>query len=151
MVELTYGQLFVKEPCLALVSCDPDSSIISVDDEIGIGGMNPECMVVWMDAIVRDDHFEILTCIIAFGDHLIDQPEPVFILRIAGNFLKIERSCGNKLRVAVHERPGLSTIITFVQTIFCGFHQRIDTVGVAAGNGQSDPAEITSRQTFFFT
>ena len=113
--------------------------------------MNPECMMVWVNAIIRNHHFEILTCIIAFGDHLIDQPEPVFILRIAGDFLKIERPGGNKLRVAVHERPGLSAIIRFIQSIFCGFHQRIDTVGVAAGNGQSDPAEITRRQTFFFS
>ena len=57
--------------------------------------MNPPGMVIGMYAAVRNNGFKTFSSVFTYGNHLVDIIQPIFVLRIYGNILKIESAIGN--------------------------------------------------------
>ena len=143
MIKLTDRNLFIKLPGLSFVSCNSNSTIVSINYKIGIVRVYPKCMVIRVDSVVRNYCFKCFSAIFTHTYRLVYQPQTVFIFRVSNNILKIKTSVGSVLRVLIHFFPFTSTIFTFIQSTFCTFYKGINSTGHIMTNGNSYSTIIT--------
>ena len=112
--------------------------------------MNPPGVVVGMDTAVRNNGFKTFSCIFTYSNHLVDVVQPIFVLRIYGDILKIESTVGNYGGFAVYKFPFISAIFRFIQSVFGSFHHCIYSIRVISTYRNTNSSQIACREPLGF-
>ena len=113
--------------------------------------MNPPGMVIGVNAAVRNNGFKTFSGVFTYRNHLVDIIQPIFVLRIYGDILKIESTIGNYGSFAVYQFPFIAAIFRFVQSVFGSFYQGIYSIRVISTYGNTDSSQIAGGKPLCLT
>ena len=147
VVKLTNRNVFGVSPGIAPIKSDIEAPVIAIDDVFAVIGIDPEGVVVGVNAPVIDPVIEGAPPVDGAADLGINGIKQVLIRRIYINFGVVKRAIS--LVFIGHFAPFEAAIGTFVQGIVLGLHQGVHDIGVAFGNGQSQASQVTFGQTVF--
>ena len=111
VVELSERQLFIKLPGSAPVMGNGQTSVIAIEDKIRVDGVDPESMMVRVDATVGNDGLKCPAAIFTHGYGLVDIVKPVFIVGVNADVLEIKGPGGYHRRVTVDQFPFLPAVV----------------------------------------
>ena len=97
MVELTHRKFFSESPCFSHVTCNVQTSIITVNHVRRVFWMNPPSVVVWVNSRVRNDFFPRLSAIFRPRNSREKAIYSVFVFSIYKDVSIIEWTISNVL------------------------------------------------------
>ena len=74
MIKLTNRYFFVKKPGFPSVLCNANTAIITINNMTSVFRVDPKCVMIRMDTVIRYHHFEIFSAIFTGGNHLVNKP-----------------------------------------------------------------------------
>src|SRR5690606_5912092 len=118
MVKLSNRQILYKTPRYATIMRDVQSTVISFNYKRWIFRMNPECMMIRVNFMIRCKRFKSLSTILTLTNYREQVVQTVFVFGVHVNICVIKRTVSNVF--GTHKRPVFTTIIGSIETgFFC--------------------------------
>ena len=141
VVELRGGVLLAG-PRLAAVEGDVAAAIVAVDHAQGVGGVDPQVVVIAVRSLDGAESFSA----VGRPEHAgVEDVDGVFGLGVGIHTRVVESALAHGA-VFVDQLPVSAGVIGDVQAALVVFDHGVDTVGIAAGDGHADLADDSRGQ-----
>ncbi len=148
MIELAEGQVVHEPPGAAVIAAEVHPAVAAVDEIAAVVGMNPERVVVGVDAVLSAQRAECFPSILADLQVRVQAVEAVFVLGVDADVAVVERAWCDVRRVVDHA-PGFAAVVGPIQSVLRCLDERVDDVGVVLCNRDPQAAEVAFWQPLF--
>ncbi len=139
MIELRRRLIPLRGPILAAIDGNSGAAVVAVDHAVGTVGINPQSVVV---AVRGVQAFEGFAAVDGAVEASIGDVNLIGILGVGPNVGEIPGALTEAV-IVVDERPVRAAIVAAVEAALFRFDERVNDVGLGAGNRNADAAERT--------
>src|SRR3974390_3036248 len=136
VIELRGRLVVLLRPGLAAVHRDGHAAVVAVHDAVGVGGIDPEAVVV---SVRRGQPGEFLAAVGGAEGAGVQDIYSVNVLRVGEDVAVVPGALGIAL-VVVHATPGVASIVGAIEAAFFRLDHGVHAVGVRAGDRNADAA-----------